>query len=364
MQFPFSRLLPAIAACALCLCFALAAPAGAADSDLYPSDPNSRTFSGGPAGWTSSATFDGVCVPPLVCPRVDNRWVAGGDAGANGYISSDYLGVAGVGSVAGTSTGVWESPAFTFTGASKGEVAFSMRRRADVDELLAVAGNSAEYAVRLVNVTEGGTAQTVIAPTTMAAAADWSTVSSAAINASRLEAGDTYRLRIESIYKTGTGVLVTGSADYDNVVLGPGVGAAGGGDKGDGSGKGDSGSGGRDTLRSGELLSLFSSGLSERAVAIGAKKGKARRLMVKVRCPRRIGAACRVTAQGLLKKRKAATRKRTVKVGKGKSRRVVLAVKPRFRSKVAKRKRLLVSENVRAGKASATAYKIRKLIRR
>ena len=58
------------------------------------------------------------------------------------------------------------------------------------------------------------------------------------------------------------------------------------------------------------------------------------------------------------------TNKRTVKVAKGKKRLVVLKVKPKFRAKVAKRKRLLVSEKVRAGKATATAYKVRKLIRR
>ena len=58
------------------------------------------------------------------------------------------------------------------------------------------------------------------------------------------------------------------------------------------------------------------------------------------------------------------TAKRTVKVGVGKKRQVVLKVKPKFQAKVAKRKRLLVSEKVRAGKATATAYKVRKLIRR
>ena len=82
------------------------------------------------------------------------------------------------------------------------------------------------------------------------------------------------------------------------------------------------------------------------------------------RCPAPIGTSCRITAQGLLRKRKPVTTKRTVKVGKGKKRQVVLKVKPKFQAKVAKRKRLLVSEKVRAGKTSATAYKVRKLIRR
>jgi hypothetical protein len=63
-------------------------------------------------------------------------------------------------------------------------------------------------------------------------------------------------------------------------------------------------------------------------------------------------------------KRKPATSKRTVKVRSGKGKQIVLRVKPKLRTKVAKRKRLLVSEKVRVGKTTVTAYKVRKLIRR
>ena len=91
---------------------------------------------------------------------------------------------------------------------------------------------------------------------------------------------------------------------------------------------------------------------------------KGNRLFVKVGCPRKVGHACRITAQGFLRKRKPATAKRTVKVPKGKGKRVVLRVKPKAREKLAKRKRLLVREKVRAGGAKATVYKHRKLIRK
>jgi hypothetical protein len=91
---------------------------------------------------------------------------------------------------------------------------------------------------------------------------------------------------------------------------------------------------------------------------------KCNRLFVRVGCPRKIGHACRIIAQGFLRKRKPATTKRTVKVAKGKGRRVVLRVKAKARAKVAKRKRLLVRERVRAGGAKATVYKSRKLIRK
>lgn len=209
-----------------------------------------------------------------------------------------------------------------------------------------MAGNSADYTVELRDISEGNRSITLIAPTTLAGANAWIDVPPVSVKPGRLEPGNDYRIRIESRYKTGTSVVVRGSADYDNVVLST-VGAG-------------SGNGGRNSLRSSELLSLFSSGLSNTAIVAG--KGK--RLLVRVSCPETIGRACRITAQGLLRKHKPVTAKRTAKVGMGKKRMVVMRVKPKFRKTVMKRKRLLVSEKVRAGNTSATAYKVHKLIRR
>jgi hypothetical protein len=94
-----------------------------------------------------------------------------------------------------------------------------MSRRADVTQLLAMAGNSAEYTVELRDQSEGEQPVTVIAPTTLGGAESWTTVSRAEVKAGRLHSGDGYRVRIESRYKTGTSVVANGSADYDNVVL-------------------------------------------------------------------------------------------------------------------------------------------------
>jgi hypothetical protein len=66
----------------------------------------------------------------------------------------------------------------------------------------------------------------------------------------------------------------------------------------------------------------------------------------------------------MLSKRKAATGRRSIKVRPGKVRLAKLRVKPRVTGKVSKRKRLLVREKVRAGKAKATVFRLRKLIRR
>ena len=90
---------------------------------------------------------------------------------------------------------------------------------------------------------------------------------------------------------------------------------------------------------------------------------KGQRLSVKAKCPARIGHACRVTLQGLLKKGKAATTKRVVKIAKGKTKRIVLKVKPKARGKVAPRNKLLFKETVKAGPARATLFKRLKLIK-
>jgi len=343
-----------------CLTLLLALPSLAA-ATKYPPDPGARGFGAGVAGWQSSSSFDGVCLAPLLCPTATNAHQPSGGADGGGYIESDYLGVAGVTAVGGTTTAIWESPAFTYEGAggkAAGNVAFTMDRRADVDELLGVAGNSAAFAVRLIDLSAGGEAVTVSPPTTLAGADSWTDVPRAAVDPARLENGHEYRLRIATVYTTGTGVLVTGSSDYDNVVLEAVEGGPGGKD---GKGRGAKGRDGSNdaTQRLVELVRQTSPG-----TAILTGKGKSSRLLVRVRCPRKAGRTCRITTQGLLKKRKPATKKRTVRVRKGKAKLVVLRVKPRARGKVAKRKRLLVRQRVRAGKATATVIKSRKLIRR
>lgn len=135
--------------------------------------------------------------------------------------------------------------------------------------------------------------------------------------------------------------------------------------KGNGGGR-KSGDGGGDSRRSRSsglsdrrLLSLLNGGASSSPAVL---KGK--RLLVKVNCPASVGRTCRITAQGMLTRRKPATTKRTVKVRKGKSKRIALRPKAQARAKLIKRKRLLIRQKVRAGKARATVYKQRKLIRR
>jgi hypothetical protein len=88
-----------------------------------------------------------------------------------------------------------------------------------------------------------------------------------------------------------------------------------------------------------------------------------RHVFVRVRCPKRVGSTCRITAQGRIRKRVRVTQRRTVRVARGRSRLVALRVKPRFRERLAKRKRLLVVQEVRVGEVTTTYARSRVLIR-
>lgn len=345
-----------------CLASLLILPSAAgAATGKYPPAAAARGFSGGSAGWTSSTDNEGACLPPLLCAGAENSFQESGGADGAGFIRSSYTGAVGVTAVGGTTSATWESPPFSYSGAA-GEkataVSFSLDRRASVDQLLAVAGNSADYTVRLIDLSEGGEALTLIAPTTLAGAGSWTEVQRGSIDPGSLTPGHSYRIQITSRFTSGTSVLVTGSADYDNVVLQASDGSSGGkkGGKGNGNGGGN-GTGASDSRRLEELLRRTTPGTA----VLG---GKGKRLFVRVKCPRKIGHACRTTAQGLLRKKRPATLKRTVRLRSGKSKLLVLRVKPKARKQVAKRKRLLVRQKVRAGKVSATVVKSRRLIRR
>ena len=352
---------PAVVLAAACLAGLLLVPpasAGAATSK-YPATA-AAGFNGGLAGWTSSSSSEGICLAPLLCASVDNSFQETGGADGGGYVRSAYTGVVGVTAVGGTTVGTWESPSFTYDGAGGEEAttaSFSLDRRASVDQLLAVGGNSAEYTVRLIDLSDGGQALTLIPSATLAGAGSWTEVTRGSLDPANLTAGHDYRIQITSRYTSGTGVLVTGSADYDNVVLRASDGSSGNGKGGKGKGGSGNGGGALSEQRLTDLLRQATPG-----TAVLGDNGK--RLFVRVKCPRKIGHACRTTAQGLLRKRRPATAKRTVRLRSGKSRLVALPVKPKARKQVAKRKRLLVRQKVRAGKATATVVKSRRLIRR
>jgi len=250
-------------------------------------------------------------------------------------------------------TEIWNSPQFTVPVGSVTGASVRLDRAFSPGGLVDVAPTGT-YTVTLRDLTSG----TSTTPLTEVLTKDDTTFATRS-GAASVVSGHTYQLSIESV--TAQSILAlsllsgTTALRFDNVGLQ--VQTAGEGPNG-GGGSGGNGSNGANGLTDARLTSLIGSSLTGPAIL----KGK--RLSVKAKCPAKVGRACRVSLLGLLKKGKAATTKRVVKVAKGKTKRIVLKVKPKARGKVAPRKRLLFKETVKAGQAKGTVYKSLKLIRR
>lgn len=320
---------------------ALAVPAGAA-TDVYPA--GGGEFNGGAEGWevTSAACNVAVlCTASGGYDGSDGR--PAGSLGADTNIGLNLLSLF-------TSTVTLQSP--DFYASMAGSASLHLDRRFSQGSLVDLAPQL-DYHVELIDRTSGK--RSTLLSETLASGTDWSGVDGPAT----LKAGHTYALAITAVTSSnvvGAGLLSgSTSARFDNVALTVGSESASGGGAGGGGGGGSGGSG---PSLDAQLAALAP------ATLVGPAKLKGNRLFVKARCPKKIGRTCRISVQGLLKKRKPATTNRTAKIAKGKTKRVVLRVKPRARGKVATRKRLLFKVKVRAGKAQATAFKRLKLIRR
>jgi hypothetical protein len=333
------------------VCVVLLAVAGSAyaASATYPGGGDG--FDEGPEGWSGGDTS---CAPAALFCTSEAAYDATSGNPPGSIAAKTTVTLNLVGLFKGTAT--WNSPQFTvpvkaITGAELNlDRAFSAGGLVDV-------GPEATYTVTLADLSSG-TSTAVLSQKV-----DGEDKAFAPAGAPvAVVGGHTYRLSIEAVTAQSTLALsaLTGTTSlrFDNVGLI--VHSTGGGDDG-GNGKGAGGkknSGGNPVLSDSRLLSLLREDEAGPAVLMG------KRLLVKVSCPRKVGRACNIVAQGLLTRRRPATQKRVVKIAGGKGRRVALRVKPAVRQKLAKRKRLLVREKVRAGGARATVYRQRKLIRR
>lgn len=319
---------------------ALAMPAGAA-TDVYPA--GGGEFNGGAEGWEVTGAECNVAVLCTASGGYDGSdGRPAGSLTANTNIGLNLLSLF-------TSTVTLQSP--DFKASIEGSASVHLDRRFSQGSLVDLAPQL-DYRVELIDRTSGK--RSTLLSETLANSVEWSGVDGPAT----LKAGHTYALAITAVTSSnvvGAGLLSgSTSARFDNVALTVGSDSTGGGNSGAaGGGAGDSGS-------------QFAARLAALAPATLASpaKLKGKRLFVKARCPKKIGRACRVSVRGLLSKRKPATTTRTVKIAKGKTKRVVLRVKPRAKGKVATRKRLLFKVRVRAGKAQAVAFKRLKLVRR
>lgn len=328
---------------ALMLC-AFAAPVQGA-TNVYPK--GGGQFNGEAEGWevtSAECNVAAFCTASGGYDGSDGR--PAGSLAANTNIGLNLVSLF-------TSTVTLQSPDFKATTA--GTASVHLDRRFSQGSLVDLAPQL-DYRVELIDRTSGK--RSTLHEETLTNNTDWGGVDGPAT----LKAGHTYALAITAVTSSnvvGSGLLSgSTSARFDNVALTVGTVVVGGGKGGGGAGGGAGGQGGPGASLTARLAALAPGTL------VGPAKLKGKRLFVKARCPKKIGRACRVSIQGLLKKRKPATTTRTVKIAKGKTKRVVLKVKPRAKGKVATRKRLLFKVRVRAGKAQAVAFKRLKLIRR
>jgi hypothetical protein len=330
------------------VCVALLAVAGMAPAATVTYPGGGSGFDDGGEGWSAG---NASCTPAeLLCSsEAVYDATTGNPPGSIAAKTTVTVNLAGL--FKGTAT--WNSPQFRIPVGAITDAEIRLDRAFDPGGLVDVEP-VASYVVTLSDLTTG-TSTTALTGELEGEDEDFTT-SSAPL---AVVGGHRYSLTIDT--ETAQSALAlsllsgTASLRFDNVGLVVHS-ASGGGNKGGGSGGKGSGPG---SLSDKRLFSLFSTGSASNPAVL-----KGNRLLVRVSCPAKIGRACRIAAQGLLGKSRPATAKRSVRVGRGRGKLVALSVKPKARQKLAKRKRLLVRERVRAGEARATVYKRRKLIRR
>jgi hypothetical protein len=319
-----------LAGCLAALLGLFAVGQARAATTSYPAGVS--TFSGSVEGWKVT---EAACSLPALCTA------SGGYDGAVGNPAGSLAANTNITVNAGSlfkSTVTLVSPDFTV--GSEGTAKVHVDRQFSQGNLVEL-NPSLVYSVRLIDKT-AGTESTPIKET-ITATSPFKGVE----QASSVKPGHTYALAITAETSTSTAGSSLGSgsttAHFDNVSLSVQSGNEGL-------------AGGGSSLTNSELLGLIKSSL------IGPAVLKGNRVSVKAMCPKKIGLACSISVQGLLTKKKPATSARTAKVGKGKTKKFVLQVRPKARGKVKKAKTLLFKETVRAGKAKATVYKRLKLI--
>lgn len=341
-------------AAAFSLALLLGAGRAVAATSVYPAGGSG--FSADAEGWTPGAVS---CSPVvLLCtPEAAYDSSAGNPPGSISARTTVTLNLVSL--FKGTET--WNSPQFAVPVGSVTNAALRLERAFDAGGLVNVEPK-AIYTVTLRDLS-AGTSATVLSEEVGKADTTFAPRSAAA----SVVSGHRYQLSIEATTAQSALALslLTGTTNlrFDNVGLrvetAEGGGAGGGSSGGGGSGSDGSSGSGKFSLTDSSLLTLLrSSGTAGPVVTRG------KRLFARVSCPAAVGRSCRIAAQGLLNRHTAATTRRTVRVAAGKSKQVVLRAKPRARTKLAKRKRLLLREAVHAGAAKATVLRSRKLIRR
>lgn len=354
--------------------FLLGVGQASAATTVYPAGGSS--FTGNAENWTTaeneqSSPLAGLCIEGVTCPTITDEYQSAGGVEGSGFIETKEGGLASVGLLV-KSSGIWESPAFTYTGAAgqrPTKVELSIARRAELSGLLAISGAEATYTTELVDQSSPTGSVVVTNAATLAGSSEWKT-ESASIAPSLLTAGHSYKVLVRTTFVTPAAVVPAGGAGYDNVALRATKVEAEGGSNGNngsggsngtsnaGGGKGSTGSAGKNgangsnALSAAQLRRLISShGLVERARRHGSW------IVVTGKCPKAIRRACTVRLRGMLTRHKTATVSRRAKIGKGARHQFIVSVRPGARHKVKGMRKILVKEWVRAGKTRVSVYK-------
>jgi hypothetical protein len=321
---------------ALIVAAVMAVDGSTASAATYP--PGGGTFSGSAEGWAKRSAECNV----LLCSA--DAAYDGANGNPPGSISeSSSVTVSVLGLFKADAT--MESPDFNVGDGGTGTL--SLDRQFAPAGILELQG-TVNYTASLVDKTAGteskAISESVTGPSSFIAKS----------GPAALVAGHTYAIKIASTTTAslaGLGLIGTTAARFDNVVLtGPGSNGNGGG--------GENGNDGKNGMTDARLNTLMQGSL------VGPAVLKGKRLFVKAKCPAAVGQACKVSLLGLLRKGKAATTVRTAKIPAGKTRQLVLKVKPKAKGEVVKKSKLLFKEGVKAGPAKTTVYKRLKLVRR
>ncbi len=323
-----------------------ASTAQAAES-VYPTSTPQRTFDSGLAGWSSDKSSEGLCVPVLLCPVITNSYQpTGGAVNNGGFIRTSLGSLTGVGA---TSSGLFTSPAFKYTGVGGKQpdsLSFKLARRSNVAALLSVTGNDATYSVKLINMS-GHANVVVLEDQPLEGANGWADIPSVSVDPTQVKIGDLYRVRIISRFVSGVQILPGGSADYDRVRL-----IARGDSTGSSGSKGGGGSGGGGD-------SFFGKGGGKATITAVKRRGDDQ-LRLTVHCASKPDYRCKARTAALLRRGGSqVTSNRSVRVRPGEKRRVSVDIKTRYQDEVASRKRIVIKQRskLRGDKHAKTTYK-------
>lgn len=320
-----------------------AMPVPTAHADTYVPGSAAQDFSTGTAGWGQSSEFSGLCLPTLVCPAVVNSWNGGG-ADGNGYIRTQFGSLAST--LAGSSTGIWQSPAFTYDGLggkTPGSVTFDMNQLRNIGALLDLTLlNDTSYGVDLVD-QGNGTKITVIPSTKLSPNSSWTAIPSVSVNPNLLKIGHNYAIRITTTYHSVVTVVALGEVGYDNVRLTTAA----------------SGNGGNTNIDIKQLRKLVKNYILPPSAVV-----QGHLLIVHLRCPAAAAPRpCQIQFAGLQagKFSKAATARKIVKIKANKDRTVKIRIKPKYVAAYGKATKIWVKIIVRVGKVRVTVRKRMKI---